>query len=76
MNDFGNIQMMINQTQTNLNMSFLQTILLAQQQTQAVLPIMTTNECCMDRTTHKTNCCNCGAPLRIYKCDYCGTINH
>ena len=23
----------------------------------------------------RTNCCNCGAPLKTNKCDYCDTIN-
>ena len=24
---------------------------------------------------HRTNCCNCGAPLHSHICSYCGTLN-
>ena len=31
--------------------------------------------CCTSGPT-KTNCCNCGAALRSFRCEYCGTINN
>ena len=31
-------------------------------------------ECCYSGPK-KTNCCNCGAPLKWQRCEYCGTLN-